>query len=265
MEFITISETSVTTVVGSTPKPARLTEQPPLNAEGKQIHDKGAKWMFKCDLLETSQDDATSLTLHDQAHAGVSVVRDGEQRRTSYLSCITSRLEGFDYERLTKKWSRNNRRLTEAGHSSEQVRRKGLMHKRDGELMLAETCRPVKITMPGPMSAADSTTHEHYGDEAAIEMDVATALNEEARELNALCVATIQLNEPVFSRCKGMEHYGPRPLPRRRRRGADRGAYLYIYPMPRALIRSAIATLSFWKRSSIQISTSWRLKLRPRS
>ena len=227
MEFITISEKSVTTVVGSTPKPAWLTEQPPLNAEGKQIHNKGANWMFKGDPLETSQDDATCLTLHDQAHAGVSVVSDGEQRRTSYLSCITSRLEGFDYERLTKKWSRNSRRLTEVGHFSEPVRRKGLMHKRDAELMLAETCRPVKITMPGPITAVDSTAHEHYGDEAAMEMDVATALNEEARELNALCVAVIQFDEPVFSRCKGMEHYGARPLARR---GADRGAYLLHLP-----------------------------------
>ena len=132
--------------------------------------------------------------------------------------------------------------------------------------MLAETCRPVKITMPGPMTAVDSTAHEHYGDEAAMEMDVATALNEEARELNALCVAVIQFDEPVFSRCKGMEHYGARPLPRRRRKGADRGAYLLQLSNAKGpLIRSSIATLSFWKRSSIQISTSWRLKLRPRS
>ena len=83
MEFITTSEKSVPTVVGSTPKFERLTEQPPLNAEGKRIHDKAANWMFKGDLLETSQDDATRLKLHDQVHAGVDVVSDGEQRRTS--------------------------------------------------------------------------------------------------------------------------------------------------------------------------------------
>ena len=63
-----------------------------------------------------------------------------------------------------------------------------------------------------------------------MEMDVATALTEEAQELNALCVSVIQFDGPVFSRCKGMEHYDARPLPRRRRRGADNGAYLLKLP-----------------------------------
>ena len=133
-----MSEKFVTTVVGSMPKPAWLMEQLPLNAEGKQVHGKGADWMFKGDLLETSKDDATRLTLHDQIHAGIDVVSDGEQRRTSYLTYITSRLEGFDYETLTKKWTRNNRRLAEVGRCIGPVRRKGPMLKRDAEFMLAE-------------------------------------------------------------------------------------------------------------------------------
>ena len=78
-----MSEKFVTTVVGSMPKPAWLMEQLPLNAEGKQVHGKGADWMFKGDLLEISQDDATRLTLHDQIHAGIDLVSDGELRRTS--------------------------------------------------------------------------------------------------------------------------------------------------------------------------------------
>ena len=45
-------------------------------------------------------------------------------------------------------------------------------------------------------------TAEHYG-QAAMEMDGATALNEEAQELNALCVSVIQFDGPVFGRVNG--------------------------------------------------------------
>ena len=84
----------------------------PLNAEGKQVHGKGAEWQFSGDVLEKALDDATRLTLHDQENAGIEIVSDGEQRRKSYLTHITSQLEGFDYQTLTKKWTRNNRRPT---------------------------------------------------------------------------------------------------------------------------------------------------------
>ena len=85
-------KTFVTTVVGSMPKPAWLMEQLPLNAEGKQVHGKGADWLFSGDLLESARDDATRLTVHDQVRAGIDVVSDGEQRRSSYITYITSRL-----------------------------------------------------------------------------------------------------------------------------------------------------------------------------
>ena len=44
------------------------------------------------------------------------------------------------------------------------------MLKRDAEFMLAETSRPVKVTLPGPMTVVDSTADEHYGDEETIAM-----------------------------------------------------------------------------------------------
>ncbi|MEM8973827.1 MAG: hypothetical protein AAGD43_17345, partial [Pseudomonadota bacterium] len=89
-----------TTVVGSMPKPSWLMEQLPLNAKGKQVHGKGADWHFSGDTLQAALDDATRVTVHDQVHAGIDIVSDGEQRRTSYLTYITSQLDGFDYETL---------------------------------------------------------------------------------------------------------------------------------------------------------------------
>lgn len=226
----------VTTVVGSMPKPAWLMEQLPLNAEGKQVHGKGADWLFSGDLLESARDDATRLTVHDQVRAGIDVVSDGELRRSSYITYITSRLDGFDYETLAKKWTRNKRRLAEVGRCIGPVRRSGSILKKDAAFMLAETDLPVKITMPGPMTVVDSTADEHYGDEATMAMEVAAALNEEARELDALGVAVIQFDEPVFSRYPDkVKEWGITALDRCLEgvNTAKTAAHIcYSYPMP---------------------------------
>jgi 5-methyltetrahydropteroyltriglutamate--homocysteine methyltransferase len=231
-----MSEAFVTTVVGSMPKPAWLMEQLPLNAEGKQVHGKGADWLFSGDLLESARDDATRLTVHDQIRAGIDVVSDGEQRRSSYLTYVTSRLEGFDYETLAKKWTRNKRRLAEVGRCVGPVRRRGSMLKTDAAFMLGETDLPVKITMPGPMTVVDSTADEHYGNEATMAMEVAAALNEEARELDALGVAVIQFDEPVFSRYPDkVKDWGIAALDRCLEgvNSAKTAAHIcYSYPMP---------------------------------
>ncbi len=84
-----MAEAFVTTVVGSMPKPAWLQEQLPQNAEGKQVHGKGASWNFEGELLRQAQDDAVCLAIHDQELAGVDIVSDGEQRRSSYLTYLT--------------------------------------------------------------------------------------------------------------------------------------------------------------------------------
>ena len=110
------------------------------------------------------------------------------------------------------------------------------MLKRDAEFMLAETDRPVKITMPGPMTVVDSTADEHYGDEATMAMEVATALNEEARELDELGIAVIQFDEPVFSRYpEKVKEWGVTALDRCLdgiQRAQTAAHICYSYPMP---------------------------------
>ena len=231
-----MSEAFKTTVVGSMPKPDWLMEQLPLNQEGKQVHGKGADWNYEGDLLKSAQDDATRLTLHDQVHAGIDIVSDGEQRRTSYLTYVTMRLQGFDYETLTKKWTRNNRRLAEVGRCIGPISRIGSILGEDSEFMLSESDRPVKMTLPGPMTVVDSTADEHYGDEETMAMEVAAALNEEAKELDALGVDVIQFDEPVFSRYPDkVKDWGVKALDRcvEGIKSSKTAAHIcYSYPMP---------------------------------
>ena len=64
----------------------------------------------------------------------------------------------------------------------------------------AATERPVKITLPGPMTIADSTADAHYGDERRLGAALADALNAEIRSLADAGCAWIQIDEPVFAR-----------------------------------------------------------------
>ncbi len=253
-----MAEPFLATVVGSMPKPAWLMEQLPLNAEGKQVHGKGANWSFDGEILRQAQDDAVRLTLHDQVRAGIDLVSDGEQRRKSYLTDITTRLDGFDYETLAKKWTRNRRRLADVGRCVGPVGRSRPLLVDELRFLLAETDRPVKITLPGPMTVVDSTEDEHYGDERAMAMAVAEALNAEARELDVLAPAVIQFDEPVFSRYpEKVSAWGIEALDRCLE-GIDNARtavhVCYSYPMPgvpRPIVDSYPVILKELERSRI--------------
>src|SRR2546422_9150861 len=62
------------------------------------------------------------------------------------------------------------------------------------------TTRPIKVTLPGPMTIVDSLQDDFYGQsESALAMRFATMLNAEARDLAAAGAAVIQFDEPCFN------------------------------------------------------------------
>jgi len=79
------------------------------------------------------------------------------------------------------------------------VRRRGPIHSDEVRFARAQTRRELKWTMPGPMTIVDTIHDEHYRSRARLGMDVARLINEEARELQALGVDMIQLDEPAFN------------------------------------------------------------------
>jgi 5-methyltetrahydropteroyltriglutamate--homocysteine methyltransferase len=196
----TMPQPFTTTVVGSLPKPAWLYQQRPLAGPGTDHHGSGADWNFEGELLERAQDDATRLAIHTQESAGIDIISDGEQRRKSYLTYIANRLTGFDYESLAEKWIRDGRRLAQVGRCVGPVGWPGPLAVDDLRFLKAETTRPVKMTLPGPMTIVDSTFDAHYGNDRDFAMAVAAAINMEALELDKLGPAVIQIDEPVFSR-----------------------------------------------------------------
>src|SRR4029079_6967675 len=76
---------------------------------------------------------------------------------------------------------------------------KGPVHSDDMRFARAHTHRTLKIELPGPMTICDTIADAHYGRRADMAMAFAKLLNEEARELAALGVDVIQLDEPAFN------------------------------------------------------------------
>ncbi|MBV9119905.1 MAG: methionine synthase [Chloroflexi bacterium] len=82
---------------------------------------------------------------------------------------------------------------------SERVAWTGPVLREDLTLLLASTDRPVKITVPGPLTIADTAVSEAYADPDDLIMDLAAAVNAEAKSLAELGPAMIQIDEPAFN------------------------------------------------------------------
>jgi 5-methyltetrahydropteroyltriglutamate--homocysteine methyltransferase len=86
---------------------------------------------------------------------------------------------------------------------------------RDVEFLRRNTARKIKITLPGPFTMAQQAQDEHYGDEEALAMAFAAAVNEEARELRAAGADVIQLDEPwLQARADRAARYGVKAINR---------------------------------------------------
>jgi len=79
------------------------------------------------------------------------------------------------------------------------VRRRGAIHGEDVRWARANTTRRLKLTIPGPMTIADTIHDAHYGRRDRLAMDLARLINEEARELEARGLDVLQLDEPAFN------------------------------------------------------------------
>jgi 5-methyltetrahydropteroyltriglutamate--homocysteine methyltransferase len=194
------------TTVGSFPRPGWLATR-----ERSDI-------TFRIDdeHLEEALDDATAGVIREQEMLGLDLLTDGEQRRPSFINHILSGMEGIDLEhRRTRTIRRklDNDRLVPRVVGKVQRRAPTVVE--DFRFARAHTSRPLKMAVPGPITVVDTTYDEAYGDEAALAMDIAAALNAELLELQAAGCDVIQIDEPAMTRYhEKTADYGIRALNR---------------------------------------------------
>jgi 5-methyltetrahydropteroyltriglutamate--homocysteine methyltransferase len=149
--------------------------------------------------IERVLDEATVAVVAEQVALGIDIPTDGEIRRENYIHYHCRHLRGIDFDALTEQEMRGRYqallptivRPIEAGPA---------FLVRDWRVAQSATRRPVKITVPGPLTIGDSVADEHYRDPRLRGAALADALNVEIRRLADAGCPAIQVDEPVFAR-----------------------------------------------------------------
>ncbi len=180
------------TIVGSLPKPGWLSVPGILQAP----------WKVPAEDLPEALADATRLCVESQLAAGLDVVTDGEQQRRHYIWGFLEGMAAVDTTNLVMKPTRGQRFRKEA-----PVARLIGEPEWTGPGLVAQvravqslTDRPVKVTLPGPMTIVDSLQDEVGRHSTAdLAMIFADLLNREARALAEAGAAVVQFDEPCFN------------------------------------------------------------------
>lgn len=195
-----------TTTVGSFPRPSWLADR-----ERSQVN-----FRLEGDMLEEAMDDATMVSIHEQEEIGLDLLTDGEQRRPHFINHILACFEGIDLiQQGTKDVYRRRQQVHSVPRVVGKIARRAPAVLDDLRFAKEHTKHPVKMAVPGPMTVVDSTLDEVYGNEAALAMDAAAAINEELRDLQAAGCDAVQIDEPAMTRYhEKVAEYGARALDR---------------------------------------------------
>ncbi|HIN17293.1 MAG TPA: 5-methyltetrahydropteroyltriglutamate--homocysteine methyltransferase [Gammaproteobacteria bacterium] len=195
----------VTTCIGAFPKP-HFVKLPDWfqGPDGPDTVNSTERWAKALTVLGPDADTiitrGIAQVISDQITAGISIPTDGEVARENYIHYHCRHIEGIDFEHLSRTALRNG--AYEANLptvvSKVQVRDQFLVA--DWRRAQNLTDRPVKITLPGPMTISDTTVDTYYDDPVRLGADLAAALNVEVKALNEAGCRHIQIDEPLFAR-----------------------------------------------------------------
>jgi 5-methyltetrahydropteroyltriglutamate--homocysteine methyltransferase len=195
----------LTTTIGAYPKPDYVPVPDWFRAEAGPDTADPTRGYLKA--LERMGDEAEAIfaraakeVIEDQLGAGIDIPTDGEVRRENYIHYHCRHLEGFDFETLEEKDLRGGAYRAALPRIVAPVRARAPFLPHDWRVAQAVTDKPVKVTLPGPMTIADTTVDRAYGDARKLGADLAAALNAEILALAEAGCTWIQVDEPVLAR-----------------------------------------------------------------
>jgi 5-methyltetrahydropteroyltriglutamate--homocysteine methyltransferase len=177
------------TVAGSLPKPSWLAEPNKL----------WPQWRLHGAELAAAKLDATLLALKWQEDADIDIVCDGEMSRQHFVHGFLEYVDGIDFAHKVEMGIRADRYKAMVPVVRGELKLKGRVHQAEARYARAHTERKLKITLPGPMTIADTIADSYYGDRVKMAMAFAGLLNQEARALEKDGVDVIQFDEPAFN------------------------------------------------------------------
>ncbi|MBM08578.1 MAG: 5-methyltetrahydropteroyltriglutamate--homocysteine methyltransferase [Magnetovibrio sp.] len=143
---------------------------------------------------------ATKQIINDQVTAGIDVPTDGEVRRENYIWYQCRNLNGISFDQTTHKSVRDGAYEADLPTINGAISLKETRLEYDWRAAQQFTKNPVKVTLPGPLTIADSIANNFYEDPKKLGVKLAEALNKEVRALAEAGCIYIQVDEPVFAR-----------------------------------------------------------------
>src|ERR1051326_9049882 len=186
-----------TSLVGSYAQPEWLIDRQKLAGRFPPRVRARELWRVPPEQLAQAQDDATLLAIRDMERAGLDIISDGEMRRESYSNRFATALDGMDLDNPGVAIDRT-------GHPNPvprvvgPIRRLYPVEVRDVEFLRRNTDRRIKITVPGPFTVTQQAQNDYHQDDKALALDIAAAVNEEIKSLQAAGADVVQIDEPYL-------------------------------------------------------------------
>jgi len=195
----------LTTCIGAYPKPDYVKLPDWFNIpDGPDTADPTRRWLKAMEDLGPNAQDIIDKgireAIDDQVGCGIDIPTDGEISRENYIHYHCRHLHGFDFINLTNREVRGGNYSANLPSIVSQVSLKVPYIVDDWKRAQAMTDKPLKITMPGPMTVADTNADLFYNDAKKLGSDLAEALNQEVLALAEAGCRHIQIDEPVFAR-----------------------------------------------------------------
>src|SRR6266545_5526326 len=185
----------LTSLVGSYAQPDWLIDRQKLAGRFPPRVRAKELWRVAPEFIDQAQDDATLLAIRDQERAGLDIITDGEMRRESYSNRFATALDGVDIDNPGTALDRSGHPIP-VPRVVGRIARRHPVEVRDVAFLRANTDRLIKMTVPGPFTMAQQAEDDFYGDEAAMAMDYASAVNAEIKDLFAAGADVVQVDEP---------------------------------------------------------------------
>lgn len=194
-----------TTTIGAYPKPDYVpiidwfrAEDGPDSAQPTESYETTMREMGE--NAEPLFARAAAEVIADQVAAGIDIPTDGEVRRENYIHYHCRHLNGISFDQLTKKVLREGAYTASLPTITGPVSARDHFLPHDWKVAQATTDRPVKVTLPGPMTIGDTVADNHYDEPKKRGADLAEALNSEVLALAEAGCRHIQIDEPLFAR-----------------------------------------------------------------
>lgn len=195
----------LTTTIGAYPKPADVPikdwfqkdggtdDAEPTAGYAETLRDYEGR-------IDALLDRATVEVVEEQDQLGIDIPTDGEVRRENYIHYHCRHLKGIDFDRLTEQEMRGHYTALLPTITA-PIQAGAAFLARDWHIAQSATKKPVKLTVPGPMTIGDSIADGFYGDDiVARGIALAEAINVEIRRLADAGCPVIQVDEPLFAR-----------------------------------------------------------------